>query len=287
MSIIRVENLETCYEKNTVFRDLNFEVKEGEVTTIIGPNGCGKSTLLKTIGRILKPKNGTVFFRGQNLSSIPTRKIAQHIALLPQNPIAPSELKVEELVSYGRYPHRKNLNRLSPKDKEVIEWALEVTNVASFRDREIGSLSGGQRQKVWLAMAFAQDTEVLLLDEPTTFLDMAHQLEVLQIVEKMNMERKQTIVMVLHDINHAARFSHRIVAMKSGQIIAAGHPHEIITRDVLNQVFHIDARIMLDPENGAPVCYGYESYLRNKAAASASSGGGTEPKKEAAGEGVR
>lgn len=269
MSIIRVEKLESCYEKNTVFRDLDFDVREGEVTTIIGPNGCGKSTLLKTIGRIMKQKSGKIFFRDQELSSIPTKKIAQHIALLPQNPIAPSELKVEELVSYGRYPHRKNLNKLNPKDKEVIEWALDITNITPYRDREIGSLSGGQRQKVWLAMAFAQDTEVLLLDEPTTYLDMAHQLEVLQIVEKMNMEHKQTVVMVLHDINHAARFSHRIVAMRKGEIIASGHPHEIITHDVLNQVFHIDARIMLDPENGAPVCYGYESYLRNKVAAEA------------------
>ncbi|MVO98395.1 ABC transporter ATP-binding protein [Paenibacillus lutrae] len=270
MSILRVEKLESCYEKSTVFRDLDFEVKEGEVTTIIGPNGCGKSTLLKTIGRILKQKSGKIFFRDQDLSTIRTRKIAQHIALLPQNPIAPPELKVEELVSYGRYPHRKNLNKMSAKDKEIIEWALDVTNIAPYRNREIGSLSGGQRQKVWLAMAFAQDTEILLLDEPTTYLDMAHQLEVLQIVEKMNMEQKQTVVMVLHDINHAARFSHRIVAMKQGEIIASGHPHEIITKDVLNQVFHIDARIMLDPENGAPVCYGYDSYLRNKSSVAVS-----------------
>jgi iron complex transport system ATP-binding protein len=223
LSILRAEKLETTYEKFTVFRELDFEVEEGQITTIIGPNGCGKSTLLKTIGRIIKQKSGRVFFRDQDLAHIKTRVIAKNLALLPQNPQAPAELKVEELVSYGRFPHRKNLNSLSPKDKEIIAWAMEATRIIPFRDREIGSLSGGQRQKVWLAMALAQETEVLLLDEPTTYLDMAHQLEVLQTIVRLNREQGRTIVMVLHDINHAARFSHRIVAMKEGKIIAAGN----------------------------------------------------------------
>lgn len=176
MKVLRTEHLETSYEKLTVFRDLNVEIQKGKVTTIIGPNGCGKSTLLKTMGRIVKQKNGKVYLQDQDLHTIPTKEIAKQLALLPQNPIAPGELKVEELISYGRYPHRKNVNKRSAEDTEVIEWALEITKTAAFRNRQIANLSGGQRQKVWLAMALAQETEVLLLDEPTTYLDMSHQL---------------------------------------------------------------------------------------------------------------
>ena len=259
MSIVRMENLETNYQKVTVFKDLNLEVKESKITTIIGPNGCGKSTLLKTMGRILKQKSGKVYLQGQNLNTIPTKQIAKHLALLPQNPIAPLQLKVEELISYGRYPHRNNVNKLLPEDSQVIEWAMDITKTTSFRNRHLENLSGGQRQKVWLAMALAQKTEVLLLDEPTTSLDMAHQLDVLQIVEKLNKEQKRTIVMVLHDINHAARFSDEIVAMKEGKIIKIGTPTEVITPEVLKEVFHINARIMIDSFNGTPVCFSYEA----------------------------
>ncbi len=261
MTILKAENLETCYEKSTVFKDINFSVEEGEITTIIGPNGCGKSTLLKTIGRIIKQKNGDVLLKGININQLNTKKIAQDLALLPQNPTAPQEIKVEELISYGRFPHCKKISKLTAKDREIIEWAMEITKVMDYRDREIGSLSGGQRQKVWLAMALAQETDVLLLDEPTTYLDMSHQLEVLKIVDQLNREKRCTIVMVLHDINHAARFSHKIVAMKAGKIIAEGKPTEVITKDVLKKVFNIDARIMMDTENKAPVCFGYDSAL--------------------------
>ena len=262
MSIVRMENLETNYQKFTVFKELNLEVKESKITTIIGPNGCGKSTLLKTMGRILKQKTGKVYLQGQDLNTIPTKQIAKHLALLPQSPIAPAQLKVEELISYGRYPHRNNVNKLLPKDRQVIEWAMDLTNTTSFRNRHIENLSGGQRQKVWLAMALAQETDVLLLDEPTTSLDMAHQLEVLQIVEKLNKEQKRTIVMVLHDINHAARFSDEIVAMQEGKIIKIGTPSEVITPEVLKEVFHINARIMMDSYNGTPVYFSYEAAQR-------------------------
>ena len=248
MGIVRMENLETSYQKFKVFEDLNLEIKEGKVTTIIGANGCGKSTLLKTMGRILKQKSGKVYLQGQDLNTINTKLIAKHLALLPQSPIAPSQLKVEELISYGRYPHRNNANKLLKEDKEIIEWAMDITKTTAFRNRELENLSGGQRQKVWIAMALAQETEVLLLDEPTTSLDMAHQLDVLQIVEKLNKEQKRTIVMVLHDINHAARFSHEIVAMKKGKIVKIGTPIEVITPEVLKEVFQIDARIMIDDQ---------------------------------------
>lgn len=259
MSILEVNKLETCYENFVVFKDINLKVEEGKITTIIGPNGCGKSTLLKTMGRIIKPSRGEVYLRGENIAKIQTKSIAKTLALLPQNPVAPPELKVEELISYGRFPHCKKINKLTTKDKEIIEWAINVTKVNGFKDREIGCLSGGQRQKVWLAMALAQETDVLLLDEPTTYLDMSHQLEVLKIVEELNKERKCTVVMVLHDINHASRFSHNIVAMKGGEIIAIGKPEEVITKPVLKEVFNIDARIIIDETNGSPACFGYDS----------------------------
>lgn len=261
MSILSVKNAETRYENYSVFEHLNLDINKGKITTIIGPNGCGKSTLLKTMGRILKPSSGNIYLQQQDLTKIPTKEIAKQLALLPQNPIAPGELSVEELVSYGRYPHRKNVNKFTNDDQRTIDWALEITNTNSFRDRPLGTLSGGQRQKVWLAMALAQDTEILLLDEPTTYLDMAHQLEVLQIVEKLNSKHDCTIIMVLHDINHAARFSHEVIAMKKGEIIASGTPSEIISEDVLKEVFQIHARVMIDPYNGSPVCFGYESAL--------------------------
>lgn len=259
MEILKTQDLETCYEKYSVFSDINFTVEAGKITTIIGPNGCGKSTLLKTIGRILKPNKGEVFLGGTNIRRMKSKEIARNLAMLPQNPSAPGELKVEELIAYGRFPHCKKINKLSKEDYRIIDWAMELAKVVPFRERELGSLSGGQRQKVWLAMALAQDTEILLLDEPTTYLDMAHQLEVLKIVEKLNQEKQRTIVMVLHDINHAARFSHRIVAMKDGKILAQGSPVEIIRRDVLKTVFNIEAKVMMDEELHAPVCFAYDN----------------------------
>ena len=258
-TILSVEQLEARYEERTVFRDLCLSINEGSITTIIGPNGCGKSTLLKAMGRILRPKSGNVFLLGKNLSQMATKDIAKKLALLSQNPTAPSELKVEELISYGRYPHQKRGHRLTSADWKVIEWAMEVTKTTAFRSRELAQLSGGQRQKVWLAMALAQETDLLLLDEPTTYLDMAHQLDVLKTVRSLNQKHACTVVMVLHDINHAARFSDQLVAMKEGQIKAIGKPEEIMTSHVLRDVFDIDARIIKDPYDGVPVCLGYDS----------------------------
>ncbi|KSU88594.1 ABC transporter ATP-binding protein [Priestia flexa] len=264
MSILRVEDLETCYDKSPIFQNLNLDIQEGKITTIIGPNGCGKSTLLKTIGRILKQTNGKVYLQEKDLATIHTKEIAKHLALLPQHPTAPGQLKVEELISYGRYPHRKNVNKLTKQDQELINWAMDITNVSDFKNRQIANLSGGQRQKVWLAMALAQETDILLLDEPTTFLDMSHQLEVLQIVEELNVEKHCTVVMVLHDINHAARFSDEIIAMKQGKLINVGKPTEIITPETLKTVFEIEARVMVDPYTGAPVCFSYDSLSSKK-----------------------
>ena len=254
----RMENLASGYEQVRVFEGLNLTIEEGKVTTIIGPNGCGKSTLLKTIGRILKKQQGTVYLQEQNMQNLSTKDIAKKLAILSQTPVAPGQLKVEELIAYGRYPHRNNVNRLTNKDEEMIKWALTVTNTMEYRNRELAQLSGGQRQRVWLAMALAQETNILLLDEPTTYLDMAHQLEVLDIVKSLNEQHDCTIVMVLHDINHAARYSDHLIAMQKGIIIQTGTPQEIVSAEVMRKVFHIDARIMEDPVTNKPVCYGYD-----------------------------
>ncbi len=254
----RMENLASGYEHVRVFEGLNLTIEEGKVTTIIGPNGCGKSTLLKTIGRILKKQQGTVYLQEQNMQNLSTKDIAKKLAILSQTPVAPGQLKVEELIAYGRYPHRNNVNRLTNKDEEMIKWALTVTNTMEYRNRELAQLSGGQRQRVWLAMALAQETNILLLDEPTTYLDMAHQLEVLDIVKSLNEQHDCTIVMVLHDINHAARYSDHLIAMQKGIIIQTGTPQEIVSAEVMRKVFHIDARIMEDPVTNTPVCYGYD-----------------------------
>lgn len=257
-TVFRMENLASGYEQVRVFEGLNLTIEEGKVTTIIGPNGCGKSTLLKTIGRILKKQQGTVYLQEQNMQNLSTKDIAKKLAILSQTPVAPGQLKVQELIAYGRYPHRNNVNRLTNKDEEMIEWALTVTNTMEYRNRELAQLSGGQRQRVWLAMALAQETNILLLDEPTTYLDMAHQLEVLDIVKSLNEQHDCTIVMVLHDINHAARYSDHLIAMQKGVIIQTGTPQEIVSAEVMRKVFHIDARIMEDPVTNTPVCYGYD-----------------------------
>lgn len=254
----RMENLASGYEQVRVFEGLNLTIEEGKVTTIIGPNGCGKSTLLKTIGRILKKQQGTVYLQDQNMQNLSTKDIAKKLAILSQTPIAPGQLKVEELIAYGRYPHRNNVNRLTKKDEEMIEWALNVTNTRAYRNRELAQLSGGQRQRVWLAMALAQETNILLLDEPTTYLDMAHQLEVLEIVKDLNEQHRCTIIMVLHDINHAARYSDHLIAMRQGAVMKTGTPEEILCADVMRNVFNINARIMQDPVTKTPVCYGYD-----------------------------
>lgn len=254
----RIEQLSAGYQNEMIFEDLNIEIAEGKITTIIGPNGCGKSTLLKTIGRILKKEKGEIYLQEQNMQSLSTKDIAKQLAMLSQSPSAPMQLKVEELISYGRYPHRKNVNRLSKRDVEMIEWALDVTNTTPFRNRDLAQLSGGQRQRVWLAMALAQETSILLLDEPTTYLDMAHQLEVLNIVKKLNEEHQCTIVMVLHDINHAARYSDDLIAMRDGVLVAQGHPSKIMTPSVLKDVFQINAKIVHDEETNIPICLSYD-----------------------------
>ncbi|QTC41855.1 ABC transporter ATP-binding protein [Bacillus sp. V3] len=245
------------YGDQLIVKDLSVQIPDKKITTIIGSNGCGKSTLLKAITRIISHQSGNVLLDGEDISKGNTKELAKKMAILPQTPESASGLTVGELVSYGRFPHQKGMGRLSKKDYEVINWALEVTGTTDFKYRQVDALSGGQRQRVWIAMALAQETDIIFLDEPTTYLDMAHQLEVLELLQKLNAEQERTIVMVLHDLNQAARFADYIVALKEGEIVKAGDCEEVITHEVLKKVFNIDAAIGRDPRTNKPMCITY------------------------------
>ncbi|GGE53038.1 iron(3+)-hydroxamate import ATP-binding protein FhuC [Pullulanibacillus camelliae] len=258
MVTLSTQQLQVGYGDKVIIQDLSLHIPEGEITCIIGPNGCGKSTLLKTLARIQRAKSGSIFLDGKAIQDIPTKEIAKQMAILPQTPGAPNGLTVYELVSFGRSPYKKGYGKLTNKDRDVIEWALEVTGTDEFRDQAIDALSGGQRQRAWIAMAIAQETELLMLDEPTTYLDLAHQLEVLKLLERLNKEEQRTIVMVIHDLNHAARFSNYMVAMNSGAIIKEGTPFDVMTPENLRHVFNIEADIIQDPKSGKPVCLSYD-----------------------------
>jgi iron complex transport system ATP-binding protein len=251
------ESVNIGYGERLIVKDLSVCIPDKKITTIIGPNGCGKSTLLKAITRIISLQSGDVVLDGKSISKEQTKKLAKKMAILPQTPESAAGLTVGELVSYGRFPHQKGFGRLTKKDYEVIQWALEVTGTADYKFRPVDSLSGGQRQRVWIAMALAQETEIIFLDEPTTYLDMAHQLEVLELLQTLNAEQERTIVMVLHDLNQAARFADYIIALKDGEIVKAGTCEEVISRDVLKEVFHIDAVIGNDPRTNKPMCMTY------------------------------
>ncbi|WP_434296811.1 ABC transporter ATP-binding protein [Clostridium sporogenes] len=258
MNSITTTNLAIAYEDKLIVDGLNMNIPKGKITTIIGPNGCGKSTVLKTIGRILEPKEGLVYLNGDDIRNLSTKEVAQKMAILPQSPQAQGGLTVGELVSYGRFPHKKGFGKLSPEDKKVIEWALDITKLTEFEVTMVDNLSGGQRQRVWIAMALAQQTDLILLDEPTTYLDMAYQLEVLELLYNLNREESCTIVMVLHDLNLAARFADYMIAIRSGSIISHGTPEEIMTKKVLKDTFNINAEIVWGSQTGRPTCISYE-----------------------------
>lgn len=251
---LETAGLSIAYEDRLIVEDLNIQIPQGKITALVGANGSGKSTILKTMARLMQPKNGQVLLDGKSIHKQSTREVAKQLAILPQNPTAPEGLTVTELVSYGRFPYQKGFGTLKAEDKKIIEWAIESTRLSEFHDRPIDQLSGGQRQRAWIAMALAQDTDILFLDEPTTFLDMAHQLEVLQLLEELNVTAKRTIVMVVHDLNHASRYAHHMIAIKQGQAAATGSPEEVMTPDVLREVFGIEADIVIDPRTGVPLC---------------------------------
>ena len=251
-------HLSVGYSERFIVKDISIEIPDQKITAIIGPNGCGKSTLLKAMTRIIPHQSGSIILDGKSIAKENTKALAKKMAILPQFFDGASGLMAGELVSYGRYPYQKGLGRLTKRDLEVIDWALDVTETSAYKYVPVDSLSGGQRQRVWIAMTLAQETEIIFLDEPTTYLDMAHQLEVLELLKKLNIEQKRTVIMVLHDLNHAARFADHIIALKDGRIVKAGNSEEVIQRDVLREVFHIDAEIGRDPRTNKPICITYD-----------------------------
>ena len=258
MNSIVTRRLKVGYDGVIIVPGFDVELRKGKITSIIGANGCGKSTVLKAIGRILPAEGGTFIVNDVDIKTMKSRDVAKWLAILPQTPTAPGTLTCEELVAYGRYPYQKGMGRLTKEDRDVVSWALEATGMLEFRQREIACLSGGQRQRVWVAMALAQQTNIVLLDEPTTYLDLSHQLEVLEILKHLNREQGTTIVMVLHDLNLASRYSDYLLAMKDGQIARYGTPEEVMTRDVLAECFFIDGDVVTDRRSGKPVCLSYD-----------------------------
>lgn len=253
MHRLSAEKLALAYDNALIIDDLAITIPTGKITALVGPNGCGKSTLLRGLARLLPPKRGHVYLDGKAIHTLPTRQLAKEIGILPQSPVAPEGLTVRELVAQGRYPHQSWFQQWSAVDEAITQVAMETTNIVAFADRPIDTLSGGQRQRAWIAMALAQETEILLLDEPTTFLDIAYQLEVLELLHDLNATGR-TIVMVLHDLNQACRYAHHLVALRDGKICASGEPARVLTAEMVAQVFHIDAQIMPDPVTGTPMC---------------------------------
>ncbi len=257
MNSISTEKLDIAYENALIVENLKMAVPHKKITSIIGPNGCGKSTILKAVGRILKPKKGMVYLNGSDIATLATKEIAKKMSILPQTPSAPGGLTVSELVAYGRFPHQNGFGKLTVEDKKIVKWAISATKLSELENREVNTLSGGQRQRVWIAMALAQQTDLILLDEPTTYLDMAHQLEVLELLHQLNRTQGCTIAMVLHDLNLAARFSDYMIAIKNGKIVQHGSPEDVMVPQVLKETFSIDAEVVKEPKSGRPVCLTY------------------------------
>ncbi|WP_080796344.1 ABC transporter ATP-binding protein [Corynebacterium pacaense] len=241
------------YGEHPVITDLSLDIAPGAITSIVGPNGCGKSTLLRALARLLVPRSGEVLLNGVSLGEHRSRQLARTLGLLPQTPVAPEGIIVADLVGRGRHPHQGLMGRWSTRDYEVVANALEITNTTELAERPLDELSGGQRQRVWIAMALAQDTDILLLDEPTTYLDIANQLEVLDLLTDLNQQRGTTIVMVLHDLGLAARYSDWLVAMHDGRIHSSGTPAEVVTEAAMAEVFGVRSQVITDPVSGSPL----------------------------------
>ncbi|HEY4418777.1 MAG TPA: ABC transporter ATP-binding protein [Pseudonocardia sp.] len=260
---LRAEQVRLAYGDRTIVDGLDLDVVAGTITAVIGPNGCGKSTLLRALGRLLKPTAGQVVLDGKRIDRVPTREVAKVLGLLPQAPSAPEGLTVADLVARGRHPHQAWYRQWSADDEDAVAQALDWTGIADLAERPVDQLSGGQRQRAWISMALAQGTDLLLLDEPTTFLDLAHQVDVLELVRRLHSEAGRTVVMVLHDLNLAARYADRLVAMREGRIVAAGKPAEVITEELLDEVFGLAARVIPDPVAGTPLVVPIGGYLRS------------------------
>ncbi|WP_102028495.1 ABC transporter ATP-binding protein [Salirhabdus sp. Marseille-P4669] len=254
MESLMAKELTLGYGEDIIIDSLDITIPKGKVTVFIGSNGCGKSTLLRSLARLLEPKTGKVVLDGQDIAKMKTKEVAKEMAILPQSPTTPEGLTVEQLVRLGRYPYQGFLKRWSEEDDKAVQDALAATNLIDLKDRLVDSLSGGQRQRAWIAMTLAQDTEMILLDEPTTYLDLTHQIEVLDLLFELNNRDNRTIVMVLHDINLACRYADHIVALKDKNVWAQGKPEDIITIDLVKNVFRMSCDVTYDPLFGTPMC---------------------------------
>lgn len=249
---LHAKALSVTFANTPILKALSADIPDGKITVIVGPNACGKSTFLRSLARLQQPGSGEVFLDGKNIHKQANRSVAQRLAILPQSPSAPEGLTVRDLVTRGRTPHQSALRQWSHQDAEAVGRALKLTGMAPHADRPLEALSGGQRQRAWIAMALAQDTEILLLDEPTTYLDLPHQIELLSLIQSLNQQSNQTVAMVLHDINLAARFADHIIALHAGAIFTTGSPAEVVTRNNMEQVFDLKCQIISDPVHGTP-----------------------------------
>ncbi|WP_328297896.1 ABC transporter ATP-binding protein [Streptomyces sp. NBC_00435] len=250
---LTAENVTLGYDQRVIAENLSVEIPDNSFTVIVGPNACGKSTLLRALSRMLKPTRGRVLLDGQAIGSMPAKKVAKTLGLLPQSSIAPDGITVSDLVSRGRYPHQGMLRQWSAEDERIVNESMTSTGVAELADRAVDELSGGQRQRVWIAMALAQQTPLLLLDEPTTYLDIQHQIDVLDLCAELHEEQGRTLVAVLHDLNHAARYATHLIAMRDGKVVAEGPPAEVVTAELVERVFGLRCQVIPDPETGTPL----------------------------------
>ncbi|MEX0603797.1 MAG: ABC transporter ATP-binding protein [Marinobacter sp.] len=254
MPPLETRALHLGYEDHQVIHNLDLRIPEGQITVLVGGNGCGKSTLLKAFARLLKPRQGTVLLDGHDIQHRATRQVAQRLAILPQGPTAPEGLTVHQLVRQGRYPHQRWLQSWTREDEDRVDQALADTDLEDLAHTPVDALSGGQRQRAWIAMTLAQDTGILLLDEPTTYLDLTHQIDILDLLAELNTRGQKTIVMVLHDLNLACRYAHHIVAVRDGRVHAKGRPDEVVTETMVREVFNLGCRIIRDPLFDTPLC---------------------------------
>jgi len=247
------QNLTLGYDKRVISENLNLDVPDGRVTAIIGPNACGKSTLLRALSRLLRPSTGTVLLDGAEINTLPAKEVARRLGLLPQTSIAPDGIRVADLVARGRFPHQHLIQQWTPEDERAVVDAMTATRTDELSGRLVDELSGGQRQRVWIAMVLAQQTDLVLFDEPTTYLDITHQVELLDLFTRLNRELGRTVVVVLHELNQAFRYADHVVVMKDGSIVAQGAPAEIVTPELIEQVYRLPCRIIDDPESHTPL----------------------------------
>ena len=260
-SPLEAQHLKLNYGKHPIIHDLSLKLPAGQVTAIVGPNGCGKSTLLAGLSRLHKPESGQVILSGKDINSLPSKQVAQHLALLPQSMNAPDGMTAYDLIRFGRQPHQKLMQQWSAEDEQAVEHALKAANIVDLAHRPLDEMSGGQRQRAWIAMTIAQSTPLLLLDEPTSALDLGHQIEVFELIRQLSHSQNKTVVMVVHDLASAARYADNLVAMKAGRIVDQGAPRKILTPELVAELYEVRCRLIEDPVTGTPLIVGVERGL--------------------------